>query len=383
MDRESQPQPAAAAGNAVNRDRLRGAWDTLRDRLGLHNERPGEDPSHTTHNDDGEETRPSGPGDTMISEMARALGTGLGLQEEGASQRSTNAPTDTPAGDVPASPTPAEGTFERFLLNLQADLRTVLSEDVTAEAPVVDTEPPLATDELPRDDSNAQVPAVEEATESDGPTTSPTPEPSTPFHIPQTNPIPQLNHDRRAGGGINLWRSYRFPPIVAPARPSPLYQPGSPIPAMGNPVPTTTDPSPAYLPSMPSTTVPLQSTEPSALGAAPPALDIVVPVIIVGLQSVNVDPRGGEQNDDHENMFARPESAAEAGDQDSLNGSTNLPDQRPDTPRGRPWHSRAATALRNLRPGRRPDMSATGPHDRNASRTFLIYVIGGNGILFR
>jgi len=100
-------------------------------------------------------------------------------------------------------------------------------------------------------------------------------------------------------------------------------------------------------------------------------------VIIVGLQSVNVDPRGGEQNDDHENMFARPESAAEAGDQDSLNGSTNLPDQRPDTPRGRPWHSRAATALRNLRPGRRPDMSATGPHDRNASRTFLIYVIGG------
>lgn len=46
--------------------------------------------------------------------------------------------------------------------------------------------------------------------------------------------------------------------------------------------------------------------------------------------------------------------------------------------RGRGWQSRAANAIRNLRPGRRttppgPQHSVTTP----GSRTFLIYVIGG------
>ena len=42
------------------------------------------------------------------------------------------------------------------------------------------------------------------------------------------------------------------------------------------------------------------------------------------------------------------------------------------------WQSRAANAIRNLRPGRRPAPSGT-QHSGTApgSRTFLIYVIGG------
>jgi len=43
---------------------------------------------------------------------------------------------------------------------------------------------------------------------------------------------------------------------------------------------------------------------------------------------------------------------------------------------GRTWHSRAATAFRNLRPGRRASR-ATHVNEGPGSRTFLIYVIGG------
>ena len=50
-------------------------------------------------------------------------------------------------------------------------------------------------------------------------------------------------------------------------------------------------------------------------------------------------------------------------------------------PRG--WQSRAANAIRNLRPGRRPAPSGT-QHSVTTpgSRTFLIYVIGGLYFLF-
>jgi hypothetical protein len=52
---------------------------------------------------------------------------------------------------------------------------------------------------------------------------------------------------------------------------------------------------------------------------------------------------------------------------------------KPGRPRG--WQSRAASAIRNLRPGRRPaDAGQAAPpplSSPSGSRTFLIYVIGG------
>jgi len=45
-------------------------------------------------------------------------------------------------------------------------------------------------------------------------------------------------------------------------------------------------------------------------------------------------------------------------------------------PHGRTWHSRAANAFRNLRPGRRASRTAQA-NEGLGSRTFLIYVIGG------
>jgi len=46
--------------------------------------------------------------------------------------------------------------------------------------------------------------------------------------------------------------------------------------------------------------------------------------------------------------------------------------------RGRTWQSRAANAIRNLRPSRRnADATSPQPQETPGSRTFLIYVIGG------
>lgn len=431
MERESQPQPtnfgvgSGTGGHNVNRDRLRGAWDTLRDRLGLHNARAnGTDdelqPANET-NEDGVRGGSTGAGDTMISEMARALGTGLGLQEDGGPRRpasehrapsTTGGVADPPAVSASApsnSPLPVEGSFERFLFNLQADLRAVLSDDSPTEPTTATTEaavPPAADAEVAESPStpqnqregqespafrdevngNEEVVTVEEAGQRTG-VDVPSAEPSNDPHIPP------LNHDRRTGGGINLWRSYRFPPIVAPSRPSPLYQPGNSIPGSSAlPAGVVSDSAPTYsLPyprpenesvsaAIPQGPEPLPSSTTSTIPPLPeiPALDIVVPVIIVGLQSVNVDNRGDQQHDEHESIFTRPDPMSEAAEREATTSVGGIPnEERPTTPRGRPWHSRAANALRNLRPGRRPGTATAGANDRNASRTFLIYVIGG------
>ena len=118
---------------------------------------------------------------------------------------------------------------------------------------------------------------------------------------------------------------------------------------------------------------------------APDTPNTVVPVIVVGLQSVNTgwpavptvednlgDPEPlGEQDDygreDHVTEGIPPTPGARTDGSEATG--------RPPPSRGRGWHSRAAEALRNLRPGRR---TRTAPAQTAAgSRTFLIYVIGG------
>jgi hypothetical protein len=291
---------------------------------------------------------------------------------------------------------PVEGSFERFLFNLQADLRVVLSEDTSLETTTTptDTTVPSATGAVPEGSSTSssqeeEIPAIHDEGNGNDEIVSveeaglraevDVPPASTGSHVPP------LNHDRRAGGGINLWRSYRFPPIVAPSRPSPLYPPGGSIPGSSAiPAGVISDPAPEYAPpySRDMPTVTLHGPESSHSSTTPilevPTLDIVVPVIIVGLQSVNVDHRGDQQHDEHESIFTRPDPTADIAEREAAASVGGIPtEERPTTPRGRPWHSRAANALRNLRPGRRPGMTVAGTNDRNASRTFLIYVIGG------
>jgi hypothetical protein len=385
-----------ANGHNLSRERLRGAWDSLRERLGLRDGR--NNPGNATPEafGDGRDAGRTGTGEAMITEMARVLGTGLGLQEEGPGRQTDGATPTTPnvMTNVPSIP-PPEGTFERFLYNLQADLRIVLSEDASAEQPTDSNVPPgsggneasaitgesssdTSTPQVATSDHAGQRPLAEasgsaeavEPTETPGLTTPTTASPPT-----QNPPIPE----RRVAGGINLWRSYRFPPIIAPPRSNP--------PVSGVDHTTITPRSPSQTPPLapssegarlghpprPDTPVPSSSVPPQAVTSV--QTDVVVPVIIVGLQSVNIDPQRPEQSEEGDGLFAHPDNR---GDGSVLPAEPwGYGEDGEQTMRGRPWHTRAADALRNLRPGRRNESSTTNANDRAASRTFLIYVIGG------
>jgi len=380
-------------GHNLSRERLRGVWDGLRERLGLRDGRNNPENSPPELFGDAGDAGRTGAGEAMITEMARALGTGLGLQEEGSGR-----PADRPMVAAPSamanvsSVPPPEGTFERFLYNLQLDLRTVLSEDVPAEPANVNgpaesgdevstTPGELGSDmDIPQvvisDHGDDQSP-TDPSTRTEATDSVETPDPTAPITpLSPTQSAPTT--ERRPMGGINLWRSYRFPPIIAPQRPSP------PVPGADQ----TTAAHSSSLPSPPSI-LPNDSTRPehpprpdtpvpsSIVPPQPPPLaqtDVVVPVIIVGLQSVNVDPQRPEQSEEGDGLFTRQDHRGD--------GSVLPPDawghgEDEQTARGRPWHTRAADALRNLRPGRRNGPLTANASDRAASRTFLIYVIGG------
>jgi len=142
-------------------------------------------------------------------------------------------------------------------------------------------------------------------------------------------------------------------------------------------------------------------TAPRAQDLPPPRLPLnsVVPVIVVGLQSVNSEwrpdiPQPGQNDGVAFWGGSGPENttntAGENGDDDDLDGwggqhhvgpgANPNPDEGRGRGRGQGWHSRAANAIRNLRPGRRNADAGTGgqaPIIAPGSRTFLIYVIGG------
>jgi len=160
------PRMLPDASATSRADRMRQAWSTIRERLGL---RP------SVHHPDvptstADETFPLPPGDAfnsapadarelMLAEMARAFNIGLGLNGSGApSSSDENGPVNGPADTeglgpinteaqprsqesgtnrtspvaaasetVPAISMPQEGSFERFLVDLQLDLRVALT----------------------------------------------------------------------------------------------------------------------------------------------------------------------------------------------------------------------------------------------------------------
>jgi hypothetical protein len=208
-----------------------------------------------------------------------------------------------------------------------------------------------------------------------------------------------------ASGRINWWRLYRFPPIPPPRadlaglRPS---APGVPIPPSqpvnAPPVHNEESGSPTN-PLLPEQTTEAPQSEASPAPAPPRT---VVPVIVVGLQSVDTDWRheDGDNLNDETDLFGAPSSDVHANGTDAASDDMDgLGQRRPDSGdaepannrdgsrpgRTRGWHARAANALRNLRPGRRTvDASSGAPTSTflPGSRTFLIYVIGGMHLLF-
>ena len=287
--------------------------------------------------------------------------------------------------------------------------------------------------------------------------TNPTPaDSSMPFRLPFT-PSSASRTEHTPGGGINWWRMYRFPAVASQN----LGQPGGPQGSLPSHTPfrtpaqgpshsstsswaRTTDQNqqneiiaprgvaevpgvhsglaqPALTPSAtptnmpelvftpnPGTSTPLptngqasDSSTNTSINLPEHRSNVVVPVIVVGLQSVNMDRQPPHTPHPHTNHTpAIDDEDGEGIDFDGLEQPMSMPlhipepagfrhhSSSPNTTqqeqggqqpaRGRTWQSRAANAIRNLRPSRRnADTTSPQPQETPGSRTFLIYVIGG------
>ncbi|KAH8114585.1 hypothetical protein DFH11DRAFT_172893 [Phellopilus nigrolimitatus] len=180
------------------------------------------------------------------------------------------------------------------------------------------------------------------------------------------------------GHGINWWRMYRFPPMQIPQS----RQQGAAMNGLSSgPTAAPADrPLNAQVAVETSTS---NSTEASTSHTPPlrePSANLVVPVIVVGLQSINSNihrtppPAPGSTSRTEEVNGAREAREARGHDTDNIASTA-------ESQRGRPWPSRAARAFGRL--GRR---GTTNPatHDQdvqdtlgNGARTFFIYVFGG------
>ncbi|KAF9468743.1 hypothetical protein BDZ94DRAFT_1294288 [Collybia nuda] len=447
--RPASPTPTAGFGmgdtTAAGRaERLRHAWGSIRERLGLRPAPQSEDnpPSNTATTTSSGSTDPR---ELMLAQMARAFNLGFGLNGEGQAAGAVGRPQADTNGTVASEPNaeesrvisdspqlPPEGSFERFLVDLQVDLREALTSPggltgdnsnstnqtsplaplITSEASPPTTQPTVEPSSSTVDNNGDAMPMLEPVSDSDSefsndhpprnlerlPGTFPTdPGPSRTHvqsqHVEDANLSTAgvhsaISSDRdntanrpesRTGGTgrINWWRLYRFPPIMAP-RPQGAADTGSSVPVnstspspLGSSVglPITMDPTLAELPFAP------------AAETQTPPVHTVIPVIVVGLQSVNTSWQQRGQNDDNESIDMLGDGGdSEAGDDDLNDDGTPNFNNRSGTEgagrnRGRAWHSRAAEAIRNLRHGRRTRTAPTTTLP--GSRTFLIYVIGG------
>ncbi|OJT15574.1 hypothetical protein TRAPUB_6321 [Trametes pubescens] len=474
-DTSTPPPPTftSAPQQREGRERIRNVWESFRERLGLNRGTAAQAASGASAN--AEEPGNMRPGEIMLAEMARALNVGLGLTGDGSSAGATTTeppaePAEatqgdgaTPAETVPTvRPPPPEDSFERFLLDLQADLRVALSQSSTGDAAAApategqdvnagNDEAPASeaasdSPELSHDEARAQSPSAatvdddadnedelpplddvsdsevedydveDEHTSStriatpmpasrDLPNRSDQASPASNGRADAQTPVDARGEAERRPPGIHLWRLYRFRPIHATqiaghaASTTPPTAPVFPQPTASPPSVQAEGPSPSLAASAsfsPSPPSPATATSGSRDGAdspspAPPATDpnanMVVPVIVVGLQSVEMgqvhghahpapNPGRGRQHPHAHTHAQEHEGSPPSPDADDWM-QQGADEQAGDaTPRGRSWQSRAATALRNLRPGRR---TAQGGQQTagTGSRTFLIYVIGG------
>ncbi|KAG0704818.1 hypothetical protein DFH29DRAFT_909952 [Suillus ampliporus] len=282
--------------------------------------------------------------------------------------------------------------------------------------------PGAVTDPLPSlsSPSSGPPPGVSSFTESST-AAQDSAETDMPFRIPRFSPG---STSRTEHAPINWWRLYRFPAITAPASrgmqaPTIIQQGSAPQPqpqphADGQGV-QNAGVAPAPLSPLPSTPSEMSDTThatPDAdlnAGAQPSngnangseQRNVVIPVIVVGLQSVHAErqspmPPHPPHHLHHPHVHHPPpdfvDEHSNDGDMMDLDfgseSGMSPPTPAPTAPsefspedtrqsRTRSWQSRAADAIRNLRPGRRAAVARQSATETPGSRTFLIYVIGG------
>lgn len=471
---QSRPLSPTPTAGLASRDRVRNAWAGLRDRLGLRPSSPTSAPTSPTAVSPSPEPEPALSGSSpmapvdprtqLLADMARAFQMGMGLDDTPGSGSRSGGAQASPAIEVSLSdgqqrqqqaqqerPPPPEDSFERFLMDLQVDLRRTLEDGQPEAEPEADREPdhgqdvePTGVDTLPlvypqepplsSASANADIdfseglPALPpdndellsddelDADDDESPDVDDRePEQETVLSPsqPESRPAPQASQtprrtvagsERRPGGGINWWRMYRFPPMVVPH--------GSGAPASHSP----TSPSPVAPPSAEAAATTTgdasfaehQRSEavpnrPDLQGAQTQDGNMVVPVIVVGLQSVHGHGHGlaqghrhAEGRDEHPPLPPPllPQDQTHDNEhalQDDVAGEVAAESPR-DRERERRWSTRAADALRGFRPPSGPGTArheSSGPgsgageggarisDDGHGSTTFFIYVIGG------
>ncbi|KAH9953134.1 hypothetical protein BC827DRAFT_1273804 [Russula dissimulans] len=456
---QSRPLSPTPTAGLASRDRVRNAWAGLRDRLGFRPSSPtttspvspiapSPSPAPPSEPEPAPSTSPVTPVDPrtqLLADMARALGV-----DDGSGSGSRSAAPSSPAIEVNLGdgqhgqqerPPPPEDSFERFLMDLQVDLRRTLEEGqpdaeseqeqepeqeqdveaVGADAPplVYPREAPLSTHDrqsapeilddfggslpaLPLDDddllpnhhheadASSAVIADDARLEEASATASPSalsPPPSQP-QTPTRRTV--VGSERRPGGGINWWRMYRFPPmVVSQGTPTTVPSSASPVPP-----PVTTSPASAEAGTPLGDRGPATPTTATDTQAQAQDGNTVVPVIVVGLQSVHGYGHGHghrhtEERDERTSQQRRQQESGQDNDHalqdDTLDESAESPHDRE-----RRWSSRATDAFHGLRPvhgsgstrrERSGSSSSEGDtragDDVHGSTTFFIYVIGG------
>lgn len=429
MDREEQ-----------ERNRVRNLWDNLRQRLvtGRGRNQPplpqipgGASPARERTGN--EHAIP----DALFSELARAFNLNSPHDDMQPDEPFEDQLQRVESGDMPI---PEEenieeappGSFERFLIDLQVDLRTALSrndgenEPTTgpsrepASSPVAAVNAPTSTgsalaasrpesEQSPESQAaRSEMPGMSEAvldispsTEHDSAVTSDGEDSDTrarrmesePSVLNATNTVsegtdsmatslpalsniaePASSTDEGATtsnerinaqrAGISWWRTYRFPPMRLNPRP----QGAAPTGAAQS----------VNSPSLPESTSTQENGTPSTSegGVASTSESaqehMVVPVIVVGLQSINGSRTRANGNGAQRNSTSASPQAIPQPDSESVPSTPTAAQQDG-------WRSRAARAFGGL--GRRS--ASADPLDNrrepteSGSRTFFIYVFGG------
>ncbi|KII86997.1 hypothetical protein PLICRDRAFT_31114 [Plicaturopsis crispa FD-325 SS-3] len=380
------------------------AWGSLRERLGLRatNETDHVD-SQNTNTGASSRTRSDGSAmnarEIMLEEMARAFNLGLGINRErpsGEGADEDQRPTSPSARNSRFSEEedgrlPPEDSFERFLINLQADLRAVLSGGTpptsgeTTEAPnetatmrtstetdgsgvlssVVDIHPSAsephdvpAASSADSSDTNPADAAEDEYIESqirealerrDAEEAAAPPYPSPGPTDGAVGPGSRTRTERGPGGGVNWWRLYQFPSITAPQAQGLSSTLNGRHNASSNAPPASTSSS---TPPMPTNDTMADHSDPSSSSDSSPPRDsseqtrqtpapadpsapgTVIPVIIVGLQSFNANGGRGRHppGDRPEDTGDRDDPEDEHSDAGDRMPEGEQPDAAPQEP---------------------------------------------------
>lgn len=442
------------------RSRMRNIWGSLRERI-LHGGNRAFGDQEGTPSQGRGSANPANP-ESLFSSLSRAFNLDqIGDETQGLGQ-STNSPgsgQEGPqvsgdgqrSGDQESAP---PGSFERFLIELQTDLRTVLSElespsnstrsdsnggngsvpeghtstmdnmassghvdhggsstpvvgtsaePTVRETPVSDVDQDASIATIPEVRDTPDIPVFNEMTPpaNDAELTEDTQTPGLSLGGEQTLPPspPDVRVSQNTGQhttinsrGVNWWRLYRFPPMrINQVRQniSPSTASTSVASSSNNGISTanegvSTSPSenvPTVIPLVASGSSDIlpSSIRNESAGTPPSDGNLVVPVIVVGLQSVNGLTRPGRPAEGSQLLADPARPNAEQSTQEIPEQAERNPSADGNEPqRERNWHSRVSRLLNRMGRRNADDSQEQGDGQENtSSRAFFIYVIGG------